>query len=293
MDSGTISSAHQFPRDVIPKQYSEITPLRRTLTVPSLDPTAPPLSNGTWIWSTSDAAYDAVPGSVGFRKTFTSPVGRIAQSATILITVDNQFTMYANEAYIGASQDWTNVQQLKTNLNATANTFTVIARNWAALNHDTNTWTDPSSAGVIAAIRIEYADGSSDVVGTDTSWLSGDFTTVSEFMSMPDSALFPTYNIGTMGMQPWGPLPSSTLSPSATSGTNPSSTPGALASGGHRRHIALIVGPVMGVLALIAIIIWWLLRNIRRDSRPAPGSPDHRDKDSGSNRSNSSATVIN
>ncbi|KAJ7648840.1 hypothetical protein B0H17DRAFT_1215517 [Mycena rosella] len=138
-----------------PARYSEITPLRRTLTDPSPDPTAPPLWNGTWIWSTSDAAYDAAPGSVGFRKTFTSPVGRRAQSATILITVDNQFTMYVDEAYIGASQDWTRVQQLKKNLNATTNTLTVIAGNWATLNHDTSTWTDPSSAGVIAAIRIE------------------------------------------------------------------------------------------------------------------------------------------
>ncbi|KAJ6553630.1 hypothetical protein DFH09DRAFT_924817, partial [Mycena vulgaris] len=181
-------------------------PWGSSVTVPSADPNALSLLGKTWIWSTSTAASTAAVGRVGFRKTLTTPSGKNAQAATVLITVDDEFKLYLNGNYVGAPPGIGNfqfVQQfaITLGLNATLNTFTVIAQNYA--NPGTS---DPSPAGLIAAIRIHYSDGSSDDVGTDTSWLSGDFTSLPSFLSTADSALSPAFTIGPMGAQPWGPL---------------------------------------------------------------------------------------
>ncbi|KAJ7170235.1 hypothetical protein C8R43DRAFT_90280 [Mycena crocata] len=171
------------------------------------DPNAPSLASSTWIWSTSDAASHAATGTVGFRKTITTPSGKTAQSATILLTVDNGFVLYINDDYVGAppkapnNPDFKRAEQFILGLSADSNVFTVFGENLPDPGS-----TDAGPAGFVATIRIRYSDGSSDVVGTDASWLSGAFTSVSAFLSTPDYALSPAFAIGTMGASPWGQL---------------------------------------------------------------------------------------
>ncbi|KAJ7116464.1 hypothetical protein C8R44DRAFT_792611, partial [Mycena epipterygia] len=66
------------------------------VTVSSPDPNAPSLAGSTWIWSTPTAASTAATGFVAFRKTVTTPPGKTAQSASILIAVDDDFRFYLN-----------------------------------------------------------------------------------------------------------------------------------------------------------------------------------------------------
>ncbi|KAJ7645385.1 hypothetical protein B0H17DRAFT_1339047 [Mycena rosella] len=251
-----------------------------SVTVPSADPNALSLSGSTWIWSTSTAATEAAVGTVGFRKTVATPSGKTAQSATVLITVDNGLTLYLNGKYAGAPPpDFPYAQQFQLGgVSAASNTFTVFAANLPNPG--------PSPAGVVAAIRIQYSDGSSDVVGTDTSWLSGNFTSVSSFLSTPDSGLSATFAIGTMGAGPWGqlagianaldaasvpsaPFASGTLMPStAASSSHPSSSGSTETPSAHTVPVGLIVGPILGGLALLlgasALLCW------RRGRRSPP-----------------------
>ncbi|KAJ7359553.1 hypothetical protein DFH08DRAFT_952670 [Mycena albidolilacea] len=63
-----------------------------------------------------------------------------------------------------------------------------------------------SPAGLIASIRIRYTDDSSDLVGTDPSWLNGPYTSVDAFLSASDSVLAPSFNVAAVGAWPWGQL---------------------------------------------------------------------------------------
>ncbi|KAJ7461794.1 hypothetical protein B0H11DRAFT_115610 [Mycena galericulata] len=180
-----------------------------SVTLAAANPNVPSLSTSTWIWSTSTANTGAAVGTVGFRKTVTTPSGKTAQSATLLITVDNGFNLYINGAYVGSAPgvpqlpDFTRAQQFTVGLDAASNTFTIFGENIA----DPGT-TDAGPAGVIAAIRILYSDGTTSDVDTDATWLSGPFTTVPAFLSAADSALSPTFAVGTMGSAPWGQVSS-------------------------------------------------------------------------------------
>ncbi|KAJ6570106.1 hypothetical protein DFH09DRAFT_421905 [Mycena vulgaris] len=172
-------------------------PWRSSVTVASADPDALSLSGQTWIWSTSTAASIAPVGTVGFRKTVLTLSSKVAQTATVLITVDNSYALYLNGKYVGKPPiaNFPYAQQFTMfGLSPASNIFTVIAEN------------QEGPAGVIAAIRIQYSNGSSDVVGTDASWLSGNLTSVPSFLSTADSTLFPTFTIGTMGDAPWHQL---------------------------------------------------------------------------------------
>ncbi|KAJ6514549.1 hypothetical protein DFH09DRAFT_1374025 [Mycena vulgaris] len=179
----------------------------RSVAIAAADPNVPSLASSSWIWSISTAATEAPVGTVGFRKTVVSPSGKTATSALIVVAVDNGYTLYVNEKYVGAPPghpsipDFKRGQQFKVDLSASSNTITVFGENIAAPGT-----TGAGPAGFVAAIRIQYSDGSSDLVGTDATWLSGAFTTVPAFFSTADSALSPAFAIGAMGAAPWGAL---------------------------------------------------------------------------------------
>ncbi|KAJ7742736.1 hypothetical protein DFH07DRAFT_39750 [Mycena maculata] len=182
-----------------------------SVTVAAPNPNPPTLTGGMWIWSTSDAEYAAPAGTVGFRKTVATPNGKTAQSATILLTADNTFALYVNGIYVGAppyetntameSTAWGQAQQFSVPLSAASNTFNVIVQNFL---YPTTGATSP--AGLVAAIQIIYADGSSDLVGTDPSWLNGAVTSASAFLAAADSALAASFNVAAMNASPWGHL---------------------------------------------------------------------------------------
>ncbi|KAJ7109075.1 hypothetical protein C8R43DRAFT_962648 [Mycena crocata] len=230
------------------------------------------LLGSTWIWNTSTAGSGAPTGTVGFRKTVTTPPGKSAQSAQLIIGADNAFLLYVNGQYIGAPPpapmipDFKRAQRVTVDLRTASNTFTIFGKNIP----DPGT-TDAGPAGIVAKITIQYSDGSSDVVGTDTSWLSGAFTTVPAFLTLTDTSLSPTFAIRTeaagflTGVSdllaaprvPIGPFASGTALPTPPGGNgNEVKNKGGV-------PVGAIVGAVVGVLVLIGVgvvLFFWLRR---------------------------------
>ncbi|KAJ7827005.1 hypothetical protein B0H14DRAFT_3144749 [Mycena olivaceomarginata] len=165
------------------------------------------LSESTWIWSTAAALTKAATGPVGFRKTVPTPGGKIAQSATILMTADNGFQLYVNGEYIGQSPgvptipDFGTAQQFTVNLDSASNVFSVIATNIAAAGS-----TDAGPAGLAGSITFQYSDGTTSVTATDATWLTGPFKSVAQFLAATDATLTKTFALAKMGAQPWGAL---------------------------------------------------------------------------------------
>ncbi|KAJ6487240.1 hypothetical protein C8R47DRAFT_518775 [Mycena vitilis] len=215
--SGTVPADFPLPADLsafVPAQVAVkygSGPWGTSVGIPS--PTSAPLdlSTSSWIWSTSNSGPNAPVGTQGFRKTITAPSGKIASSATVILSVDNSFDLYLNGQYIGSppydnntpndAASWLNAQRFNVTLAPSTNVFTVLAINFAPMTPGGG-----SGAGFIAALQIEYADGSSEIVRSDATWLTGPAASASAFITTPDSALGPSISQGQYGMGPWGQL---------------------------------------------------------------------------------------
>ncbi|KAJ6585173.1 hypothetical protein B0H19DRAFT_1108616 [Mycena capillaripes] len=243
-----------------------------SLSVTSSDPNLllPIIKASMWIWSTVDAAAGAPAATVGFRKTIATPSGKTAQSAQILVAADNGFILYVNGVYIGQPPlppDFHYPQLFTTDLNAASNVFTVFGVN------------DDGPAGIAVSITTQYSDGSSSAaVGTDTSWLYANFTTVPAFLALPDSSLLNTFAIVAPAASQLTSVSNALAAPDVPSGPFASGTPlpstSSQTSSSHNTPVGAIVGPVVGVLALIAVglvVFFWLRRRRRsHDSQQAP-----------------------
>ncbi|KAJ7778269.1 hypothetical protein B0H16DRAFT_882139 [Mycena metata] len=254
-----------------------------SLSIPATNPNTQlaTLKAATWIWSVSGAAVSAPAATVGFRKTVATPAGKTAQSGQILIAGDDSFEVWLNTQFIGrppgAPVDpfYGNALLYEVDLAPTSNVFTVFGIN------------EGGPAGFAASLTIQYSDGSDSVVGTDTTWNYANYTTTPAFLALPDSALASSFGIAepaaTMLVCVSNALPAAKVpkGPFASGTVLPSSSPSASASASapptpahHSSNVGVIVGPVVGVLALIAlgvIIFFWLRR--RRASRDAANVP--------------------
>ncbi|KAJ6606954.1 bacterial alpha-L-rhamnosidase-domain-containing protein [Mycena sp. CBHHK59/15] len=166
-------------------------------------PTVPTLTNSNWIWTAQSAAPSAPPGDIALRKTFTTPAGKSAVSADIIMTADDLFTLYLNGVLVGSSPNeaniWSSAQQFHVTLNSSVNLFAVRATNVA----DVSTG-GASPAGLLAAISILYSDGSSDTVVTDTTWKV--ITAIPDGFELPstsDSSWAAAASFGKYGVAPW------------------------------------------------------------------------------------------
>uniref|UniRef100_A0A8H8CEE4 alpha-L-rhamnosidase n=1 Tax=Psilocybe cubensis TaxID=181762 RepID=A0A8H8CEE4_PSICU len=167
--------------------------------------TAPVLTfaQSNWIWSSEVDPLLAPPGTRAFRKTFTAPSGKTLQSATILITVDNDFKLYVNGGLIGVSPndtDWTSAQKFIVNLTGSSVVFAVLAN-----NQPDKTSGGPNPAGLLSAIQIAFTDTSTQAIVSDNSWRV-DATVPSgfELPSTDDSSWPSATSIGLYGIGPWG-----------------------------------------------------------------------------------------
>jgi len=291
--SRDISSDFPTPANLAP--FNAVTvvapygsgPWGQSVTLPAADPSPLSLSGSTWIWSVAGANATAAAGSVGFRKKFPTPNGKTAQEATILMTADNYFDLYLNDAYIGSPPNygtadmgpvngWQFAQQFTVKLNQSVNNFTVIAQNYPWNETTLNT-----SAGLIAAIRVVYADGTSDLINSDSSWQCNTtaFASLASFLTTPDAFLEPSFQQGPLGIGPWEnitsisnglafsliPTPPFTSIRTST-GTSVSTPSIGTSQGTTPIPIAAIVAPVVGVLAvLLAVLVLFLRRRRRRN----------------------------
>ncbi|CAK5268002.1 unnamed protein product [Mycena citricolor] len=172
-------------------------------------------SGVSWIYNNATAVTSAPVGFVGFRKTFSTPAGKTAASATVVATADNSFRLFVNGQYAGAPpfddnaagsvNQWVYAQRFTAiPLAASSNKFDIIAQNFESQQ----TPGAGSSAGLIAAILITFTDGSSQVLGTDSTWLASDALAgdPSSFTTSSSTQLKPASVLGAYGISPWGQL---------------------------------------------------------------------------------------
>ncbi|KAJ7185654.1 hypothetical protein C8R46DRAFT_384243 [Mycena filopes] len=275
-DFPSVSTASQFIFATVLGTYGSGS--WGSLVIPATNPNSQlaTLRAATWIWSLAGAAGDVPAQTVGFRKTLASPSGKTAESALILVAGDDSFQVYVNNDFVGQPPGdpvdpyYGNALLYGVDLSGAENVFTVFGIN------------SGGPSGIAASITIQFSDGSDLVVGTDTTWLFANLTTTaSDFLALPDASLASSFSIAAPAVSglvsvsnalpaakvPKGPFASGTLIPSPS--PSPSST--GVAHSKSKSKIGVIVGPVVGVLALVAlgVLVFFCLR--RRRDKPSMG----------------------
>lgn len=124
------------------------------------------------------------------------------QQSLICSPSDNRYTLYANGAEIGSGIAFEST-------GGTAQAYTIGLNpdidNVIAINA-TNTG---GPAGLLAAIQVDYLDGTSETFVTDASWKTLQTPTASGFESpsLDDSAWVSANVEGPVGTAPWGAVP--------------------------------------------------------------------------------------
>ncbi|KAJ7689447.1 hypothetical protein B0H17DRAFT_1066628 [Mycena rosella] len=127
-DFPTPANPSQFTAAGVAAQYGSGS-WGQNVTLPPVDPNPLTLTGSTWVWSTAGSTSTSTDAVVAFRKTL-STSGKTPQTAAVLLTVDNFFTLYLNGVYIGSpppdgqdpnSNVWRYAQQFTVALDPTAN----------------------------------------------------------------------------------------------------------------------------------------------------------------------------
>ncbi|KAG6914421.1 hypothetical protein DXG01_000465 [Tephrocybe rancida] len=261
------------------------------------DSLADAFRHASWIWTLEADSPYAPAGDRVFRRTYTPPGTLTSVFADIIMTVDDEFSLYVNGIYIGGTQtegSWTAAQRFNVSLQPGATVFAVRGKN--VLNGATG---EDTTAGVLAAIEITHSDGSTSTLISNNNWLASKvIPTNFEQPHTDDSAWPEAHLISQYGAPPWlngiavpapfiaANLPSSTFTaanlssstsiaaslssststaanlPSSTS-TAPSFTPLPLSS---KNLIGPIVGGVLGgvvILSLLITLLWFRKRGFK------------------------------
>jgi len=147
------------------------------------------------------------PGRRYFRKSF-EVLKKMPEKATLLITVDNGYVLYVNGKEISRNTNWKEVDKINIakELKAGKNTIAIIGDNGGEI---------ANPAGILFALKLEYASGEVVLLKSDTSWLSfrekpkGDWTSV----DYDDSHWEKVRNYSTGNFKNWGQLLDFTFKP--------------------------------------------------------------------------------
>lgn len=128
---------------------------------PSTEAVAAMTLTAKWIWSHADAGNAKAGETFTAHKKFTLQTAPVRAGA--VATADNEFKLYVNGALAASSENWENPEAipLETKLKAGANNFVLVAKNGGNA---------PNPAGVIFEVRLKFADGSMQTIGTDATW---------------------------------------------------------------------------------------------------------------------------
>jgi hypothetical protein len=155
------------------------------------------LEGARWIWTPEATSPVAPAEDRVFRTTRTSPAGKVATEADLLIAADDSYRLFVNGHFIGNSEgvvnDWQQSRLYSFDLDDSRNVFAVRTTNGP-----------DSAAGMIAVIRVHYSDGSSEVFTTDTTWkASKTIPTAWADGSYDDSSWGNAVSQGVYGGAPW------------------------------------------------------------------------------------------
>ncbi|KAJ7865328.1 hypothetical protein B0H14DRAFT_2734447 [Mycena olivaceomarginata] len=164
------------------------TPARRMIQQPSLPiPRSIPLNLGQlpWFWTDAIPASGTIPaGSRAFRRTFTPLPGQVPMSASIIITVDDSYTLWVNNVEIGTNNGFSTAEQYTVNFVSAPSeiVFAVLATNKAA-----------GAAGILFAAEINMVPtGRANC--TAGAWVNGDADWVSTTGAIPTGWQLPGFD---------------------------------------------------------------------------------------------------
>ena len=156
------------------------------------------LGGASWIW-TPEATTPVAPAEPrAFRTVRTSPAGKTARAAEVLVTADDLYRLWVNGTLLGETQgaenEWQQSRLFRVALDAERNVFAVRTDNGAG-----------SPAGLVAKVRITYTDGSVSLVTTGTDWKASKTVPAGfEAPSYDDSAWGNAVVQAPYGQGPWG-----------------------------------------------------------------------------------------
>ncbi|KAF8348019.1 hypothetical protein F5887DRAFT_674775 [Amanita rubescens] len=189
-------------------------------------------SNSYWIWYQDTETVPAY--AVGdFRHDLTVWPGEpYPVSAEIIITADNNYTLWVNGNVVGQGNNWEMAQEYCVALNPYYNVFAaqVINGPGGAIN----------PAALLAAIEIFYSDGKTKTIVSDSSWRANGASPGFQSLFYDDLFWTHAYKLGTANSAPWHtpslPDPGSSLSLANSQWiwTNETSGPGGNAPAGNR-----------------------------------------------------------
>ncbi|KAF8726213.1 hypothetical protein AX14_007925 [Amanita brunnescens Koide BX004] len=206
-------------------------------------------SNSNWIWNNHDESL-AVGVRGDLRYDFSPAPGKVAAAAQILITGDDNYTLWVNGEYIGQGSGWPQGEQYCVKLNPGQNVFAAEVENEVA-----NT-----PAALIGAIQITYTDLSTQTIVTDSTWRADNPTSGFQAPGYNDAGWPNAVVLGQADSAPWHtpalppPASSLTLINSYWIWTNEETSPGGNAPVGHRAFRRTINLPG-GVVARTGSII--------------------------------------
>ncbi|MDX9971518.1 MAG: glycosyl hydrolase [FCB group bacterium] len=151
-----------------------------------------------WIWYTGDDPNEKKPvGFRYFRRTFDLPSDPAVESARIVLTADNAFTLYVNGTEAGAGSDRKELYPFDVTalLKPGANVIAIAAENKG---------TQPNNAGLVASLAVKLKDGRETVVSTDTQWMSSAEASDSWTGDAPAGTWTAALDLAGFGKYPWG-----------------------------------------------------------------------------------------
>jgi alpha-L-rhamnosidase len=167
---------------------------RRGATTQKLD-----LSGAQWIWRPGHEAQKAAPVATAyFRKDFVVRQDRELAAAVCAVTADNSFKMFLNGRRIRNGNNFKEAMSgdVKEHLHKGKNVIAIEAKNEGDA---------PNPAGVLALLKLHFADGDPVVIASDETWLSSESAPPNWMNADFDTGGWQNVQvIGDYGIEPWG-----------------------------------------------------------------------------------------
>ena len=156
------------------------------------------LADANWIWFPGEnAAKEAPVGPRFFRRTFTLPEGRTVRSARFVVVADNHAGVYVNDRQCG------HVKTFKQAVRLNLTPYLREGLNRLAVGV-TNVGDAPNPAGLMGKIVVEFDDGRTLTIVTDSQWrCAAQGKAGWNKQVFDDGAWKPAEILGQAGMLPW------------------------------------------------------------------------------------------
>jgi alpha-L-rhamnosidase len=159
------------------------------------------LGNAQWIWFPEGEPAKAAPaGTRFFRHGVVLPAGQKVKRATLFFTADDSGDFFVNGQKAGSAANFHSATEADVTglLHAGVNVLAASVKNGGS---------DPTPAGLIALVRVEFEQGAPLVVVTDSSWKAANQSATGwQTVDFIDQAWAAAQRLGPAGMAPWGEI---------------------------------------------------------------------------------------